>query len=105
MDYEDVYAVTQKNSSYEILKKRISREQSAAIKELKEKRGIVLEEDTKRSYVYGSLASNILGFTGYDNQGLNGLEVSFDDVLSGKDGKKSVAVSAGQSELPYAYEQ
>lgn len=105
MDYDDVYAVTQKNSSYEILKKRISREQSAAIKALSEKRGIVLEEDTKRSYVYGSLASNILGFTGYDNQGLNGLEVSFDDVLSGKDGKKSVAVSAGQSELPYAYEQ
>ncbi len=105
MDYEDVYAVTQKNSSYEILKKRISRDESAAIKEMKEKRGIVLEEDTKRSYVYGSLASNILGFTGYDNQGLNGLEVSFDDVLSGKDGKKSVAVSAGQSELPYAYEQ
>lgn len=105
MDYEDVYAVTQKNSSYEILKKRISRDESAAIKEMKEKRGIVLEEDTKRSYVYGSLASNILGFTGYDNQGLNGLEISFDDVLSGKDGKKSVAVSAGQSELPYAYEQ
>lgn len=105
MDYEDVYAVTQKSSSYEILKKRISREQSVAIKAMDDTRGIYLEEDTKRSYVYGSLASNILGFTGYDNQGLNGLELTYDSALSGKDGKKSVAVSAGQSELPYAYEQ
>lgn len=105
MDYDAVYAVIQKKSSYEILKKRISREQSTAIRNMEDTRGIVLEEDTKRSYVYGSLASNILGFTGYDNQGLNGIEVSYDSVLSGKDGKKSVAVSSGGSELPYAYEQ
>lgn len=105
MDYEGVYAVTQKESSYEILKKRITREQTAAIKEMKDTRGIMLEEDTKRNYVYGSLAANIIGFTGYDNQGLNGIEISYDSILSGKDGKKSVAVSAGQSELPYAYEQ
>ncbi len=105
MSYEEVYAVTQKESSYERLKKRISREQSAAIKSLSDKRGIMLEEDTKRNYVYGSLAANLLGFTGYDNQGLDGIEISYDSVLSGKDGKKSVAVSAGQSELPYAYEQ
>lgn len=105
MSYEEVYAVTQKESSYERLKKRISREQSAAIKNLSDTRGIMLEEDTKRNYVYGSLAANLLGFTGYDNQGLDGIEISYDSVLSGKDGKKSVAVSAGQSELPYAYEQ
>lgn len=105
MSYEEVYAVTQKESSYERLKKRISREQTAAIKGLSDTRGIMLEEDTKRNYVYGSLAGNLLGFTGYDNQGLDGIEISYDSVLSGKDGKKSVAVSAGQSELPYAYEQ
>lgn len=105
MSYEEVYAVTQKESSYERLKKRISREQSSAIKNLSDTRGIMLEEDTKRNYVYGSLAANLLGFTGYDNQGLDGIEISYDSVLSGKDGKKSVAVSAGQSELPYAYEQ
>ena len=105
MPYEDVYKVATKESSYEILKKRISQEQSKAIRALGDKRGIILEEDTKRSYVYGSLASNILGFTGYDNQGLDGLESIYDSVLSGKNGRKSVAVANGGIELPYAYEQ
>ncbi len=105
MDYEDVYKSTQKESSYEIIKKRITQEQSKKIKELKDKRGIILEEDTKRNYVYGSLASNILGFTGYDNQGLDGIEKIYDEVLKGKDGKKSIASSSGGSELPYDYEQ
>ncbi len=105
MPYEDVYKVTQRESSYEILKKRISLDQSKAIKELKDTRGIMLEEDTKRNYVYGSLAANILGFTGYDNQGLDGLESVYDSVLAGKNGRKSVAVANGGQELPYSYEQ
>ncbi len=105
MEYETVYNVTQKKSSYEILKKRISLEESKRIKELKDRRGIILEEDTKRNYVYGSLASNILGFTGYDNQGLDGIESVYNSVLSGKNGRKSVAVANGGLELPYAYEK
>ncbi len=103
--YEDVYAVTQKNSSYETLKKRITQEQSQKIKDMKDRRGIVLEEDTRRNYVSGSLAANILGFTGYDNQGLNGIEMVYDNVLSGKAGRKSVAVGNGGIELPYSYEK
>ena len=105
MPYEDVYKVTQRESSYEILKKRISLEQSKAIKEIEDTRGIMLEEDTKRNYVYGSLAANILGFTGYDNQGLDGIESIYDNVLSGRNGRKSVAVANGGYELPYSYEQ
>lgn len=108
MPYEDVYAVTQKNSSYEILKKRITQEQSQRIREKMDENeicAIYLEEDTRRSYVYGSLAANILGFTGYDNQGLNGIEMMYDSVLSGKPGRKSVAVANGGVELPYSYEK
>lgn len=105
MSYEDVYAISQKNSSYEILKKRISLEESKKIKELKDTRGIMLEEDTKRNYVYGSLAANIMGFTGYDNQGLDGIESIYNSTLSGKNGRKSVAVANGGLELPYAYEK
>ncbi len=105
MSYEDVYKVTQKSSSYEILKKRISLEESKKIKELSDTRGIMLEEDTKRNYVYGSLASNIMGFTGYDNQGLDGIESVYNSTLSGKNGRKSVAVANGGLELPYAYEK
>ncbi len=105
MSYEDVYKATQKENSYEILKKRITQEQSKAIKELPDTRGIMLEEDTRRSYVYGSLGGNLLGFTGYDNQGLDGIESVYNSVLAGKSGRKSVAVANGGQELPYAYEK
>ncbi|MDD6202757.1 MAG: penicillin-binding transpeptidase domain-containing protein [Lachnospiraceae bacterium] len=48
--------------------------------------GIKVDEDYKRYYPYGSLASKALGFTGGDNQGIIGLEVEYDDVLQGEGG-------------------
>jgi stage V sporulation protein D (sporulation-specific penicillin-binding protein) len=50
------------------------------------KSGITIEEDQKRYYTNGNFLSNVLGFTGYDHQGLFGIEAAFDDVLSGEDG-------------------
>lgn len=50
------------------------------------KNGITIEEDQKRYYTNGNFLSNVLGFTGYDHQGLFGIEAAFDDVLSGEDG-------------------
>ena len=49
--------------------------------------GVNIDEDTKRYYPYGTLASNIIGFTGSDNQGLEGLESYYDDILRGTQGK------------------
>lgn len=49
--------------------------------------GVKVDEDYKRVYPYGSLASKVLGFTGGDNQGIIGLEVKYDDVLQGTNGK------------------
>ena len=49
--------------------------------------GVKVDEDYKRYYPYGSLASKVLGFTGGDNQGVIGLEVEYDDYLKGINGK------------------
>ncbi len=49
--------------------------------------GINIDEDTKRYYPNGSLASQVIGFTGSDNQGLNGIEIMYDDILKGERGK------------------
>lgn len=49
--------------------------------------GVKVDEDFKRYYPYGELASKVLGFTGGDNQGIVGLEVMYEDVLRGVDGK------------------
>ena len=45
--------------------------------------GINIDEDNKRYYPYGSLASNVIGFCGSDNQGLSGIESKWDSVLTG----------------------
>ena len=49
--------------------------------------GVKVDEDYKRYYPYGSLASKVLGFTGGDNQGVIGLEVQYDAYLKGTNGK------------------
>ena len=49
--------------------------------------GVKVDEDYKRYYPYGSLASKVLGFTGGDNQGIVGLEVKYDELLQGEPGK------------------
>ncbi|MDP4133662.1 MAG: penicillin-binding transpeptidase domain-containing protein, partial [Bacillota bacterium] len=103
MDYDKIFKITQKKSSYEVVKKRITPEQSQSIRELN-LLGVTLQEDSKRNYVYGSLAANILGFTGYDNQGLNGIEMVLDDVLKGTSGRIRVAQANGGEDMPYPYE-
>ncbi len=49
--------------------------------------GVKVDEDYKRYYPCGSLASKVLGFTGGDNQGIIGLEVKYDEILKGEPGK------------------
>ncbi len=104
LDYESVYAKTQKNSYYEIVKRRVESEQVEEIRALKLS-GIRLDADTKRYYPNGSLASHVIGFTGNDNQGLWGLESVYDNVLQGQAGRIITAKSANGSDMPYEYEQ
>lgn len=61
--------------------------------------GVKVDEDFKRYYPYGNMASHVLGFTGGDNQGIIGLEVEYEDVLKGKNGKILTVTDARGIEL------
>ncbi len=62
--------------------------------------GVKVDEDFKRSYPFNELASKVLGFTGGDNQGIIGLEVMYEDVLKGINGKILTTTDARGIELP-----
>ena len=66
--------------------------------------GVKVDEDYRRYYPFGSLASKVLGFTGSDNQGIIGLEVEYDRVLEGTAGKILTLTDARGVELPEAGE-
>lgn len=84
---EEVYQQITKKSSIERLKagRKISNEKAKEIQELNLP-GIYIAEDSKRYYPFGDYLSHVLGFTGIDNQGLMGLELSYDEELAGKKG-------------------
>lgn len=62
--------------------------------------GVKVDEDFKRNYPYRELASKVLGFTGGDNQGIIGLEVMYEDILRGIDGKILTVTDARGVEIP-----
>lgn len=84
-----------RDNRYQVLKKRMSVDESQAVKQLMDSEtneetakaftGVYFEDDSKRYYPF-SIAPHILGFTGYDNNGLQGIELTFDNELSGKSG-------------------
>ena len=74
-----------KVSSIEKIKSNVSKEIGDKIREYQIP-GIKVDEDYKRYYPYGELASKVLGFTGGDNQGIVGLEVKYEEQLQGEDG-------------------
>ena len=62
--------------------------------------GINIDEDSKRYYPYGTLASQVIGSCGTDNQGLSGIEASYDSILKGVSGNITTSLDASQSEIP-----
>ena len=62
--------------------------------------GINIDKDTKRYYPYDNLASNLIGFCGTDNQGLDGVELSYDRILKGTNGKITTSISVTQDAIP-----
>ena len=66
---------------------------------------LYLQDDYKRYYPYGDLASSVIGFTGSDDQGLSGLEIQYDDELRGKPGRTVSAINAIGINMPFQYEQ
>ena len=82
---ETVRKRVEKYSSIERVKSNVSKELGDKIREY-DLAGVKVDEDYKRYYPYGDLASKVLGFTGSDNQGIIGLEVMYEDYLKGEAG-------------------
>ena len=100
---ETVRKRVEKRSSIERIKTNVDEETGDRIREMN-LAGVKVDEDFKRWYPYGTLASKVLGFTGGDNQGIIGLEVKYEDILKGSDGKILTLTDARGVELPEAGE-
>lgn len=109
MDEEEVYERTQGNSYFVYLKRRVETSIRDQINEFLEAEGISsgvrLIEDYKRYYPYGTVASTVLGFTGTDGQGLEGLELQYDTQLRGTAGRLISSRNALGTDMPFEYEQ
>ena len=103
LDYEIILKRVKKNSSIETIVKKVEKEETDKLRVWMQQNnittGINIDEDTKRYYPYSNLASNVIGFTGSDNQGLEGIEAKYDDILSGKIGKILKLTDARGSDL------
>ena len=100
---EPVRKKVEKRSSREIIKTNVDKETGDKIRALKLD-GVKVDEDYKRYYPMGSLASKVLGFTGGDNQGIIGLEVMYEKYLKGKNGVILTLTDARGVELDKAAE-
>lgn len=98
MDKDRIYKILSRNSAYEWIKRKISKEMSQKIKELNLS-GIFMIEESKRQYLHETLAPHLLGFTGVDNQGLIGIEKTYDQFLQGEAGSILVEHDAGGRKL------
>ncbi len=98
VDYEATKKKVSKKTSIETVAKQLSKEKTDKLRIwLKENNidcGINIDEDTKRYYPYNNLASQIIGFCGSDNQGLNGIESVYDKELKGSKGSISTITDA-----------
>ena len=93
----------EKVSSIERVKTNVAKETGDAIRAYGLS-GVKVDEDYKRYYPYGTLASKVLGFTGADNQGILGLEVKYDEYLQGTNGKIITLTDARGIEIENAGE-
>lgn len=103
MDYETIYKDLTRNNRYQVIKKRLSADETEQIKALQNSEnsketakafsGVYFEDDSKRYYKYNT-AAHLLGFTGYDSSGQLGIELTFDKELSGQLGSVLSAQSA-----------
>lgn len=93
----------EKISSIERIKSNVDKSIGDIIREY-DLNGVMVDEDYKRYYPFGSLASKVLGFTGSDNQGIIGLEAEYDKYLQGVNGKILTLTTARGTEIDNAAE-
>ena len=103
LDYETVLKKVKKRSSIETIVKKVDKEKTDKLRVWMEQNnittGINIDEDTKRYYPYNTLAAQIIGFCGSDNQGLDGIEAKYDDELKGEKGAIQRHIDAKGGEI------
>ena len=103
LDSEEVYKKLTSTNSVETIASKVETDKVEKLREwIKENdaTGINIDEDVKRYYPYDNLASNVIGFCGSNNQGLDGIELSYDDVLKGTSGKLTTAIDVTRDAIP-----
>ena len=113
LDYDNVYEKTTQESYYVVVKRKIEVEARDKVLELIDTLSeeydcgnvIQLLDDYKRYYPQNDLASCVIGFTGSDEQGLEGVEYQYDSYLSGTPGRIITAKNARGTDMPFQYEQ
>ncbi|MDD4125853.1 MAG: penicillin-binding transpeptidase domain-containing protein, partial [Eubacteriales bacterium] len=109
VDKEFILTKTEKkNSKYQIIKRNVEEEEELKVRKFIEDYNLAeqvcLEESTKRKYPYTTLASQLIGFVGADNNGLNGIELTYDSILSGINGRVIQGQDGLGNELPFPFE-
>lgn len=109
LEYDDVLKKLNSSRSVETIASKVETDKVTTLKawlsENKISSGVNIDEDVKRYYPYNNLASNLIGFCGTNNQGLDGIELSYDDELKGTNGKLTTAISVTQTAIPDQNEQ
>lgn len=88
-----------------VIARQVERETVDAIKSLKLGNGVVTAVDTKRYYPYGSLLSQIIGFTNIDSDGQSGLELTYNKYLAGENGRMITEADRDGKSLPYGIQE
>lgn len=108
LDYEAVLKKVKRKTSIETIVRKADKEKTDELrnwlKTMNITSGINIDEDTKRYYPYQKLASQIIGFCGSDNQGLDGIEAKYDSTLKGEYGKIQKVTDATGGNLEYEKE-
>ncbi len=110
-DADEIKAALSKDSGYVVLAKKIEQQDADAIREYISdseyglNRYLGLDEGSKRFYANSSLASVVLGFVGDDGQGLGGIELQYDDELTGTPGRVIAAKQANGNDMPFTEEK
>ena len=104
LDYNEVFEKVNSNASFKTIIKKVEQDKISQLEKWmsdnKISRGINIDSDSKRYYPYNNLASSLLGFCGTDNQGLYGIEYTWDSVLTGVPGRITTLKDSKSQAIP-----
>lgn len=108
LDYDEVYEKVTSKSALVTIAKNVNKETTDILREwISETKtnGVKIDESTKRYYPNNNLASHVLGFVGTDNQGLYGIEKTYEDVLTGVPGRVISETDGKGNDIPFSSEE